>query len=65
MNKNEMVEIEEYYENGVVVKVKANGIDMPLPPFQFCKAVSFTKVMSREEAQKMFGPVEISKIIQF
>lgn len=37
MEKKEMVEIVEHYSNGVLVSLKANGVELPLPPHEWTK----------------------------
>lgn len=53
--REDMVEITEEYEGGVLISYKANGIEMPLPPFEFCKSVVIKRQMSHEDVKKFYG----------
>ena len=53
--KDEMVEICEYYENGIMTKKTANGIDIPLDDPHLPDVFIERFLMTKQEVKEKYG----------
>lgn len=53
--EDNLIEVIEEYENGILIKRMYNGVEQLLPDFSQCKSITFSTKMSREEAVNRYG----------